>query len=246
MVDTLASDKGVRLHYLDSDPDNCEPPAAPIVFIPGLSDVADDYTAMAAVLGRRTIVIDLRGRGKSDTPAENYCLDDHVGDIEAVVAAVTDGPIHVMAFSRGSCYGLAWASRNAGRVRSISIGDYPAREIAVPPDVADTFAAGRWRGTPMAGRIGRHAVRRVFADAVDRPMWDELVSLDRPTLIVRSGTGGPITDDDWARYADEVPEATRVTFEDSPHDIFRPDRSRYPELVRAHVAQADADSRVDG
>ena len=58
-----------------------------------------------------------------------------------------------MTFSRGTCYALGWTEQHPGRVRSISIGDYPAREIPISPDIHPTFSLGRWRGTPVADRI---------------------------------------------------------------------------------------------
>lgn len=235
---------GVRLHYLDSGPDpgldsGTDATDAPIVFVPGMSCVAEDYLAMLPVFGRRCIVVDLRGHGRSDAPPSGYTLDDKAGDIARVVDAVTDGPIHLMTFSRGTCYALAWARDHPERVLSVAIGDYPAREIELPPEVADTFLSGRWRGTPVTERVEEHAVRCTFADATSRSLWGELAALDVPLLVVRSTADVPMTDDDWLRYAADFPNAELVEFDDSPHDIFRPDRERYPDLVRAHVDRVD-------
>jgi hypothetical protein len=35
----------------------------------------------------------------------------------------------------------------------------------------------------------------------------------------------------WTRYKSLFPDADLFEFHDSPHDIFRPDRGRYPKLV---------------
>jgi pimeloyl-ACP methyl ester carboxylesterase len=109
-----------RIHYLDSGgPDR----GAPIIFVPGMTDLADDYVEIMPPLGRRTAVVELRGHGRSDAPESGYDLDTLSADVGAVIDAVTDGPVHVMTFSRGTTYAIAWALAHPERVRSIAIGD---------------------------------------------------------------------------------------------------------------------------
>jgi non-heme chloroperoxidase len=110
-----------RIHYLDSGgPDR----GAPIVFVPGMTDLADDYIDVIPLLERRTVVMEIRGHGRSDAPADGYDLATLTSDVGAVVNAVTDGPVHIMmTFSRGTTYALAWAVAHPDRVRSIAIGD---------------------------------------------------------------------------------------------------------------------------
>ncbi len=238
----LVDHAGVRIHVIDTGPIGGERDGRPpIVFVPGVSDVADDYLEMLPAFGRRVAVVDLRGRGGSDSPPSGYAMADHVGDIAAVVDSVTDGPIHLMTFSRGTCYGVGWALANPGRVRSVSIGDYPVREIAFPDTetFASDFLGTTWRGMPVRDRITETAFRGILVDAVHRPMWTDLAALDLPLLVVRAHAGSPISDDDWDRYVTHFPRSTRVVFEGSPHDIFRADRLRYPQLVRAHVDAVD-------
>lgn len=221
-----------------------------MVFIPGMTDVAADYEGIADVVGRRTIVVDLRGHGPSDAPADGYGVAEHVGDIEAVIAAAvgSEHPVHVMTFSRGSGYAFGWIDEHRERVLSLSIGDYPAREIAIPVTVADTLLTSTWRGTPVSGRLDRTAAIGTFGSSRNHPRWDLVTGLAAdgvPVLVVRSSATAPMTDDDWARYRQLGGGIELVQFEDSPHDIFRPDRTRYPRLVADIVARADA-SRAEG
>ena len=227
---------GVGINYLVAGDDDGRPP---IVFVPGVTDVADDYREILGALGRRVAVIDLRGRGRSDVPARGYALDDHVADVASVVAEVTSGPVHLMTFSRGTSYALGWAFTDPGRVWSVAIGDYPAREIALPPGLASRFLEGRWRGSPVTDRIAPEAFRCLVDDAVGREMWEELGQLRIPVLVVRAGAGGPLDAEGCERYRQAVADVEIVTFDDSPHDIFRPDRTRYLELVRRHVERAE-------
>ena len=87
----------VRIHYLDSGGNDH---GVPIVFVPGMTDIADDYTEVMPLFGRRAVVVEIRGHGKSAAPDGGYDLASLSADVGAVVDAVTNGPVHVMTFSR--------------------------------------------------------------------------------------------------------------------------------------------------
>jgi len=132
----------VRIHYLDSGGNDH---GAPIVFVPGMTDIADDYTEVMPLFGRRAVVVEIRGHGKSAAPDGGYDLASLSADVGAVVDAVTNGPVHVMTFSRGTSYALAWALEHADRVRSFAIGDYVPEERALPTEISR-----RLLGRPLA------------------------------------------------------------------------------------------------
>jgi pimeloyl-ACP methyl ester carboxylesterase len=210
-----------------------------------MTDVAADYVGIADVTGRRTIVVELRGHGRSDAPPDGYGMAEHVGDIDAVVTAAVgpEAPVHLMTFSRGTGYTFGWIEQHRERVLSLSIGDYPAREIAIPVSIADSLLANRWRGTPVHERLDATAAVGKFAASRDQPRWDLVAGLAAdgvPVLVVRSTAQAPLNDDDWARYQALDGPIELVEFSESPHDIFRPDRTRYPRLVAELAARADA------
>jgi pimeloyl-ACP methyl ester carboxylesterase len=218
-----------RIHYLDSGgPDR----GAPIIFVPGMTDIADDYTEVMPLLERRAVVMELRGHGRSDAPESGYHLTELTADVGAVVDAVTDGPVHIMTFSRGTTYAIAWAVAHPDRVRSISIGDYVPAEIVLPDAHVHRLLNGRWRGTPVRERLDYQAGIKTFRAARGWSFWEQLSRLQLPLLVVRSPSSPLIDDDAWARYKRLFPDAQLHEFHDSPHDIFRPDRGRYPKLVR--------------
>lgn len=225
-----------RIRYLDSGGDDA---GAPVVFVPGFTCVADDYTEILPLLGRRTVVVELRGHGGSAAPGGPHDCAARAGDIGAVIDDVTDGPVHLMTFSRGTSYAVAWALAHTERVRSISIGDYLPEEIALPADVAEGVLDGRWRGTPVHQRLDRDAAVATFGAAVSQSFWEPLARWQPPLQVIRS-PGSPIIDEaNWARYRQLFPTARLHEFTESPHDIFRPDRGRYPKLVREHVERAE-------
>ena len=218
-----------RVHYLDSGGDDR---GTPIVFVPGMTDLADDYVEILPLLGRRTVVVELRGHGRSDAPEDGYDLAALSADVGAVVDAITDGPVHLMTFSRGTTYAIAWAVAHPGRVLSLSIGDYVPAEIVLPEPHMHRLLEGRWRGTPVRDRLNYDAAVKTFRAAQGRSYWEELSVMQPPMLVVRSPNSPLVDDAAWARYRQVFPSAELHEFHDSPHDIFRPDRGRFPKLVR--------------
>lgn len=225
-----------RLHYLDSGGDAR---GAPVVFVPGFTDLAEDYSEVLPTLGRRTVVIDLRGHGRSGAPESGYDSVTLARDVGAVVDAVTDGPVHLMTFSRGTPYALIWALGHRHRVRSMSIGDYVPEEITLPDEISTFLLDGRWRGTPVRERVNRGAGVATFRAARSQSFWEPLAQWQPPLLVVRSPTSPLIDDAAWERYRLLFPAARLHEFADSPHDIFRPDRGRFPSMVREHVDAVD-------
>ncbi|MET0699602.1 MAG: alpha/beta fold hydrolase [Mycobacterium sp.] len=221
-----------RLHYLDSGGDDR---GAPIIFVPGMTDIAEDYEEALPLFGRRVVIVELRGHGRSSAPRTGYDAITLGRDVGAVVDAVTDGPVHLMSFSRGTSYAVTWAIAHPDRVLSIAIGDYVPEERVVTGTEARNLVDGRWRGSPVHERLDVDAAMRTFDQAQERSMWEPLSRMGLPLLAVRGGNSPLVTDADWERYRQLFPGAQLVTFDESPHDIFRPDRGRYPRLVQSQV-----------
>jgi non-heme chloroperoxidase len=237
MTNSRFTDHGdVRIHYLDSGGDDR---GAPVVFVPGMTCIAEDYQEVLPLFGRRTVVIDLRGHGRSSAPPTGYDAPTLSTDVGAVVDAVTDGQVHVVAFSRGTTYALTWVLANVERVRSVAIGDYVPEEKVLTPEMSGRLLGGRWRGTPVRERLDEDAANKVFRAAQERSLWDSLARQQLPLLAVRSRERFLVGDAQWSRYEKLFPDAHLVEFPDSPHDIFRPDRGRFPRLVAEHVDRAD-------
>lgn len=239
-ISRFADHDGVRIHYLDTGGADA---GAPVVFVPGMTDVAEDYREILALFGRRTAVVEVRGHGRSDAPPGGYDLATLSGDVAAVIDALFDagspGPVHLVTFSRGTSAAIGWALEHPERVRSLAIGDYLPEEMALPSSALPMLTDGRWRGTPVRDRVDRSAVIATYDAARPQSFWEPLSALQPPLLVARSGSGSLIDDIAWARYRRLFPGAQLVEFPDSPHDIFRPDRSRYPRLVRAHIDRVD-------
>jgi pimeloyl-ACP methyl ester carboxylesterase len=227
---------GPRVRYLDNAP--AEAVGLPILFSPGLSDSADEYVEMLNFFApRRVLVVEVRGRGRSEAPPSGYTVAHHVADLEAVLDEEAIGRFHLMMFSRGTSWGLQLAIDQPHRVASMSIGDYRAVEVALPADFADAQLRTSFRGQVMGQRISRHVLERLAADSVARDLWAELARLPCPLLVARPGRSGILTDETVARYQASRPDVEIVTVPGSPHDLFRPDRLYYPRAVASFLAR---------
>jgi pimeloyl-ACP methyl ester carboxylesterase len=222
---------GPRIRFLDNSP--TVPVGLPILFSPGLSDLAEEYLEMLEFfVPRRVLVVEVRGRGQSEAPSSGYTVADHSADLEAVLDEAAIARCHLMTFSRGTSWALDLAISNPDRVASLSIGDYRAEEVALPPGFAEGQLRTRFRGRPMADRIPRHVLERLAADSTARELWDELAALPCPLLVARpSGDRGILNDDLIARYRSARPDVEVIVVPDARHDLFRPDRLFYPRAV---------------
>ena len=237
VVERWTSRSGPRIRYLDNAPD--APVGLPILFSPGLSDLADEYLELLEFFApRRVLVVEVRGRGGSEAPPSGYTARDHAADLRAVLDEEAIDRFHLMTFSRGTTWGLQLALDDPSRVVSIAIGDYRAVEVGLPADFVDRQLRTTFRGRPIGERIPRHVLEQVAAHSRARELWDDLGRLPCPLLVAQpGGDGGMVTDEVVARYRSVRPDVEVVVVPDAPHDVFRPDRLAYPVAVAAFLAR---------
>jgi pimeloyl-ACP methyl ester carboxylesterase len=232
----FVSNAGLRIRYLDNEP--AVPHGQPLVFVPGITDFADEYEAVFDVFGRRRLlVIELRGRGGSDAPMSGYSVAEQAGDVEAVIAANHLERFHLMTFSRGTTPALEVALRSPGRVVTLSIGDYLATEVALTPQFVESLWNSRWRGMEMADRIPRHVIEGIQGDSRGRELWQDVGALDIPVLVAHGADGGILDDGHLDRYRTAIADLEVVVIDGAGHDLFRPDRTAYPVAVLDFIAR---------
>ena len=231
---------GVRLHVLDNG--NTDAPLPAVLAIPGMGEYADEYAWLLDALGdRRVVVVDVRGRGRSDVPETGYTWEHHIGDVRATVDTLgVDRPI-IVAFSRGSSYGLGYALTYPIEVRELLIGDYFARHVGLPPEIADQQLQSKVRGTVIADRMSEHAVRQVVAESREVPLWDRLVELECPVLVVRGGRKSALVGEELAaQWREALPSVRMETIVDAGHDLWSRDVDAYLAVLLPFLAEVDA------
>jgi pimeloyl-ACP methyl ester carboxylesterase len=223
----FVDNEGVRLHALDNRRTGESLPD--VLAIPGMGEYADEYEWMLDSLGdRRVVVVDVRGRGRSDVPDAGYTWERHIGDLRTVVESLgLERPI-VVAFSRGSSYGLGYALTYPAEVRGLVIGDYFARHVGLPVEFADRQLETKVRGTLIADRMSEHAVRQVFAESREVPLWDRLVELQCPVLVIRGGRKSALVGEELAaQWRASLPSVQIELIADAGHDLWSRDLDAY-------------------
>lgn len=240
VVEAWTDLSGTRIRYLDNAPS--ERDGFPVLFSPGFSDLADEYVEMLDFLcPRRLLVVEVRGRGRSEAPPTGYSAGDHARDLRAVVEQEGLDRFHLVTFSRGTTWGLDLAAEISDRLVSLTIGDYRAAEVRLPEEFVESQWQSTFRGRPMSERLPRLVVEQVVAESRGRELWDRLTHLPCPLLVVRpGGRGGILTDEDIQRYRAVRPDVEVAVVPDAPHDLFRPDRLFFPKLISDFADRVEA------
>jgi non-heme chloroperoxidase len=233
VVERWTTSTGGKIRYLDNAPEN--PVGLPILFSPGFTDFADESLEVLRFFSpRRVLVVEVRGRGKSEAPLNSYQASDHADDLAAVLDQEGIDRFHLMTFSRGTTWGLELALRNLSRVATVSIGDYWAREHHLDREYAPNFMSTRFRGKPMPERISAHVVTEVFGASIDRDLLGPLAASGVPVLVA-TGTepGCMLTEENLEEFKLRIPGVEVVSIPGASHDLFRPDRFAYPKAILA-------------
>jgi len=158
--------------------------ALPVVCLPGLARSGADFEELAAVLAndprqpRQVIVLDSRGRGRSDydpNPA-NYSLPVELADLLAVLSALNVGPAVFVGTSRGGILVMLLAV-----ARPTAIAGCVLNDIAPQIDMAGVMR--------IKGYVGKLPTPNSFEDAA---------------AIMRQTFGGQfpkLADADWLSWA---------------------------------------------
>jgi pimeloyl-ACP methyl ester carboxylesterase len=222
----------VRIHALDNDAR--ESTLCPAVVVPGMGESAHEYEWLLSELGdRRVVAVDVRGRGRSDAPGQGYRWEDHVADLAAMITTLALDRPALVAFSRGSSYALGYALAAPRDVRGLVIGDYQARHVGLPPELAERQLASTLRGVPIRERMPEHAVVGVVEESREVPLWDRLGELECSVLVVRGGGRGVIVNDEAAsRWQAALPSVEFAMLPDAGHDLWSRDQAAYVAVVR--------------
>ena len=125
----ITAPDGLRLHVRDHGDRSSR--RLPIVCVPGLSRTVEDFAVLAAALAgdalvpRRVVAIDCRGRGQSDYDPnpDNYAVPVEVADVIAVLAACGAMPAIFVGTSRGGMITMSLAAKQPGAIAGAVLND---------------------------------------------------------------------------------------------------------------------------
>jgi aspartate dehydrogenase len=151
-----------------------------VLLLHGIGSSATSWQRQAERLAGDYALIapDLRGYGDSPDPAGAPALDAVADDL----AALLDGPAHVVGVSFGALAALALARRHPQLVRSLVLADATLGRGALPPDERARWRAGR---LALAERLPERAAERAREIAAPGAADDVLAEIERNMRRVR-------------------------------------------------------------
>ncbi|MFB9683653.1 alpha/beta fold hydrolase [Amycolatopsis plumensis] len=176
--------------------------------------------------GFRCVAFDQRGHGDSDGVPRTLALC--ADDVAAMLHAEPPGCV-VVGASLGGLAAIAALGDPAVRARVAGL---------VLVDVVPGLEPGRVRGFLAAGGLlGTHA--QLVDDVLDRVprLRESTARLDRPLLLVRGGTGSPVTDDDVDRLRQLAPHTEVTHIAGAGHLVARDQPVALAETIAAATAE---------
>ncbi|MDP3675157.1 MAG: alpha/beta fold hydrolase [Novosphingobium sp.] len=204
---------GVRLEaeVLGNDDD------PPVLLVHGAGQTRAVWKDVAGALvdaGRRAILLDLRGYGGSEWPADGrYDLDAHGADLRAVLAQLGGRPV-VVAASLGAWVAAVALERDAAMLAAaLVLVDMPARS---DPQASERLGARLRELAQQPDSLwDPRAVAGFPLDGVAERLLDAAPKLTVTTLFLRGGIARLDRDEDADAFVSLLPDAERVDVEDA-------------------------------
>lgn len=220
------------LHYLMKVG---EPNLTPLMYIPGSLGPAEYFRSeMDRLAPRTTVAIDARGIGASSAPKHGYAFEDRVSDLAAVLGELQLFPVCLMAFSAGVPVALSYAITQPQLVSGLILLDYRAVSVAH----TEEWAA---QAMPFAERHGipEHVVNAMVRDAKTVELWEGVATITSPVLLITGGQSNYVTEEALSRYREALPQLQLEVFEDSGHEVYRPDYERFMRTIEQFLRSID-------
>lgn len=143
-------------------------PRPPVLLLHGLTGRASDWSPFVRPIreaGHRTIVLDLLGHGRSDSPADpaRHAIERQAEDVATILRQLDASPAFVVGYSMGARIALRLALIEPALVRGLIL-ESPSAGIPDAKERAARLAADR----TLADRIERDGIE-AFVDA-----WEAL------------------------------------------------------------------------
>jgi pimeloyl-ACP methyl ester carboxylesterase len=229
MQECWAQNGEIQLHYLDNGGYG---KGMPVVFVPGLHGSAEDFAnVIEAMLPRRAIAVSLRGRGQSDVPETGYRFENHITDIAALIDAISPHqPVCLVGHSVGVPYVIGYALEHPRRVGALVLAGYPARY----PDLSADWGLRTMMRYPS--EMSMIAVLGLQHESAEISLWDSLIALECPLLVLRGGKSSSRLPEELAdQYRRFAPDAHIVVFPESGHRLWVPDMQRFVHTIHRFI-----------
>lgn len=237
----IRSEDGTSISYSVFDGAN---PA--VVILHGLAGSSREFIPTArALFGRKVILIDQRGHGRSTPVPADTSRGAFVGDVVRVIEAESPGQVDLVGQSMGAHTAMLVAASRPDLVRKLvllecnegggsadehsALGDYfrswevpfASREEAQTA-LGDGPLATAWVADLEQRTQGFYPrfdpdVMVATMRAIAQPRWEEWGRVTAPTLVIYAD-GGIFTEEQKARFTSRRPNVARVDLAGASHD----------------------------
>jgi 3-oxoadipate enol-lactonase len=183
------------------------PGAPPLVLLHALGEDSSDWRAIAPALADRYRVyaLDLRGHGRSDHPG-TYSYELLRDDVLAFLDVLGLDRIVLVGHSLGAFIASLVAQEQPRILDRLILEEGPVMSPADPPR---PVPGGPGEPTPYDWRLlPAIAAQR---NAPDPALWERLVAITAPTLVIAGGPASHLPQEELAEVADRIPGARLVT-----------------------------------
>lgn len=237
----VRADDGIDIGYVVID--GSEPA---VLILHGLAGSGQEFLSTARALpGRKVILVDQRGHGRSTRLPSDTSRQAFVRDVVSVIDREASIPLHLVGHSMGAHTAMLAAAARPDLVRTLvllecgeasgsdqghaALGDY-FRSWPVP--FADRSAAAKFLGDGPLQRAwvedmeyredGLHPrfdpeVMVAALTPLAEPRWAEWSSVQVPTLVIYAHDG-MFTEEQKAQFVDRGNDVTRIDLSAGSHD----------------------------
>ncbi|WP_282608718.1 3-oxoadipate enol-lactonase [Pelagibius sp. Alg239-R121] len=227
----FAKINGIVIHYDDHGSENATGAVPTLVFS---NSLGTDFRVWERLVVRlrdlierplRIVRYDKRGHGLSEAPADPYVMNDHVGDLAALLDHLEIEQAVICGLSVGGIIAQGLTARHPRRVSGLVLSD-TAHKIGPPEMWNDRIAKIRAGGIEA---LAEPILERWFSNELRHNQPDELAGwrsmLVRTPVAGYLGTSAAIRDSDMTEAAQSIAVPTLCVVGDE-------DGSTPPDLVR--------------
>ncbi len=209
----------------------------PLVYVPGLSGVADDGVALIESLeGSEHITLSMRGRGKSDAPDTGYRVDDHAADLADVLNSMDLENYVLHGYSVAVLYILLAANTVKTAPSALILGDYPPYEKRFVDGWSESFSKISLFGKSVLENISLKVLSEIQAASQDRDSDEFLKGVSCPVLVLSGANSNTppaamLTQNDFNIYRSYIPEVFVYKIDGAGHFFRETHRNEYTKAI---------------
>lgn len=227
--DYFVDNNGVEIHFVVLNQASINNTQIPWIMIPGMGNSANEIIEdLRDSFPVYQIHINLRGRGKSDSPDTGYTLNDQVSDIDAVVNKLGLQQFYLYGHSVGSSIALRYAHLHPQKVAALAMGDHLP---FYPP------FNKKWVSVILQNKdldMSAKAVNGIATAAEGYiELSKELAMLPCPTLLIRGGQQDAFFKEQNVPYILQlVPTMQIELLNNSGHDLLSPSPEPFAKILQ--------------